>query len=236
MKEVIRFGSFSEKKINDILKRTFLSCGEKVVLLSQEFLGVPYRANTLLRENFKNEVLVVDFEGVDCMTFIEYVEALRLSNSFKGFLEALKKVRYKEGIISYEKRKHFFTDWILSNPHLMDVTSYLKKGAAITVRKKLNLKKDGSFLLPEIEPQERQIVYLPSKEIDITVMNALYSGDYIGFYTCEDGLDCSHTGIFVRKGEKLFLRHASSIFGKVVDEDFLTYSAQKDGIIVLRPV
>jgi len=37
------------------------------------------------------------------MTFLEYVEALRLSRDFHSFLENLKYVRYFDGIIDFKK-------------------------------------------------------------------------------------------------------------------------------------
>jgi len=54
------------------------------------------------------------------MTFIEYIEALRLSNSFEDFKENLKKVRYKSGEVAFENRNHFFTDWVEFNANVID--------------------------------------------------------------------------------------------------------------------
>jgi hypothetical protein len=45
----------------------------------------------------------------------------------------------------------------------------------------------------------------------------------------------SHVGIFVRNHTDVFLRHASSRHGKVVDEEFHEYISDKPGIIVMRP-
>jgi len=62
------------------------------------------------------EVFAVNLSGVDCFTFIDYIEAMRLSDSFDSFLKNLQQVRYVNSIVSYERRKHFFTDWTAYEP------------------------------------------------------------------------------------------------------------------------
>lgn len=54
-------------------------------------------------------------------------------------------------------------------------------------------------------------------------------------YSPEDRLDVSHVGIVIKDKGAICLRHASSIAGKVVDEDFKKYVTEKDGLVVLRP-
>jgi len=44
-------------------------------------------------------------------TLIDYIEAMRLSSSFEDFVEFLKKIRYRGGIVSFGDRNHFVTDW-----------------------------------------------------------------------------------------------------------------------------
>lgn len=234
MAVVLKLGPFTEEKLERVLKKGFTTPGEKIVHISELFLGTPYVAHTLPKVEDR-EVLIVNFEGMDCMTFIEYVEALRLSKSWQEFEEALKRVRYKDGTVNYSKRKHFFSDWILYGQGLKNVTESLKKDGSLRVRKILNLKKDKTLILPGVQPEEREIVYLPSERIDAYVIHELCPGDYIGFYTSEDGLDCSHTGIFIKMEGIAYIRHASSSHGKILDEEFLPYASKKEGIIVLRP-
>jgi hypothetical protein len=236
MKEIIRLGRFLWHEIEKLLNEPFSDPGEKVVKISEIFLGLPYVANTLSSGDPKDEVFVINFEGLDCMTFIEYVEALRISFSFEEFREALRKVRYKNGVVSYYERKHFFTDWVYWNEGLIDFTSKLKEGSIRRSLKRLNVKEDGTYILSGIKPEEREISYLPADKVDLEVVERLSSGDYIGFYTSSKGLDCSHAGIIVKKLGQTYIRHASSIKGKVVDEEFLDYVKGKEGIIVLRPI
>lgn len=220
--------------IEDMLRRGFPNVGEKIAKVSEIFLGVPYMEKTLPDWN-SHEVLVANFEGMDCMTFLEYVEALRHSSNFEEFFEWLKKVRYKEGKITFKDRKHFFTDWIYYNTGLDEVTGSLKKGGFKRIVKILNESENGSRIIPGLEREEREILYIPKEMIDKEVTEKLFLGDYVGFFTHKAGLDCSHVGIIVKKGPKTYLRHASKVKGCVLDEDFLDYVEKKEGIIVLRP-
>ena len=109
----IRLGNFSQDEIDALI---FSCCSihdisDRIDFLSQRLLGTLYRESTLIGDTVISEVLVVNLEGVDCFTFIDYIEAMRLSESFSGFMDNLKKVRYKSGSVSFENRNHFFSDW-----------------------------------------------------------------------------------------------------------------------------
>nr|MBC8412831.1 DUF1460 domain-containing protein [bacterium] len=152
------------------------------------------------------------------------------------FKESLLTVRYRAGEISYQNRKHFFTDWINYNSaSVVDCTELLGQGRAVCAEKILNNKDDGSLYLQGVPCVQRDVVYIPSKDIDKTVLQSLRTGDYIGVYSELPGLDVSHVGIFIKNGEASYLRHASRRQGKVIDEDFMSYIKNTPGIVVLRP-
>lgn len=197
----------------------------KISEISRYFLGIPYKKNSLLGSASEKEQLVVDFEGVDCMTFIEYVEALRLSTSYSSFIENLKSVRYFDGIVDFKKRRHFFTDWNELKT-VKNITAELTKDNVKTVIKKLNF-------IKELQPKVRVINYISSENI-VKIAPKLLTGDYCGFYTSTEGLDVTHVGIIIVNENTIKLRHASSRKGYVLDEDFLEYSKEKEGIIVFR--
>lgn len=227
--------------------------GERIEFISREFLGVVYKESTLIGDINRDEVFVINLEGIDCMTFIEYIEAMRLSGSFSEFLENLKRVRYSQGKVAFESRNHFFTDWIESNSEFIeDMTDRVGGAKAAAVKKRLNLKpvpeepapylirgfnrgKDGGYILPGIPSKEREIKYIPADAVGDAVLDKLKTGDYVGMYSKDDGLDVSHVGIIIRDKGNIFLRHASSVIGKVVDEDLKNYIAKKEGLIVMRP-
>lgn len=91
-------------------------------MISREFLGTPYLANRLIGSQSTPEQLVIDFRGLDCFTYIDYVEALSTARSEGEFVQHLVDIRYVDGKIAFPQRKHFFTDWA-QRPHQWPKTS-----------------------------------------------------------------------------------------------------------------
>ncbi|MBI5640408.1 MAG: DUF1460 domain-containing protein [Nitrospirae bacterium] len=212
--------------------------GLRIEFLSEQFLGTGYAESTLIGNAEEAETLVLNLKEVDCFTFIDYVEAMRLSVSFPEFTENLKKVRYTGGHVAFESRHHFFTDWPESRSgNIDDVTSMLGGERAVTVVRTLNRRRDGSSFVPGISPKQREITYIPGNCIDAQILEKMETGDYAGIYSELDGLDVSHVGIIIKRDDSVFLRHASSSADKrrVVDEDLLTYLSGKPGFVILRP-
>ncbi|MCC7203155.1 MAG: DUF1460 domain-containing protein [Nitrospirae bacterium] len=211
--------------------------GERIGYISGQFLNIPYKESTLTGSITIPEALVINLEGMDCMTFIEYIEAMRLSGSFKEFTENLKKVRYRDGEVSYKNRRHFFTDWTAYSPRTVkDVTTLIGGIRSRKIIKRLNLNPDGTYLLNGIPPTERELACIPADAVDDKVVEKLRTGDYVGIYSDRGGLDVSHTGIIIKDERKIHLRHASSrkATGQVLDEDLKDYLERKPGLIVLR--
>ena len=236
---ILKTGRWSETELDNIIHQasTLRSRGEKVEYISRQFLGTPYRESTLRGTIDTEEVLVIDLEGVDCFTLLDYVEAMRISGSFDSFTRNIVRVRYRGGKISFSHRNHFFTDWReYGAGRIEDATGMVGGGRAEKALKTLNLREDGSCFLPGIEAKKREISFIPSAVIDSGIIGRLESGDYIGIYSALGGLDVSHAGILIKAGSSVYLRHASSGEGvrKVVDEGFLRYASGVPGIVVLR--
>ncbi len=233
-------GNWDEEKLNSVIDQSskINDVGERIDFLSKQFLGVKYKESTLVGNTSAPEVLVINLEGMDCFTYIDYVEAMQLSDSFPEFVDNLQLIRYQSGDIDYKTRNHFFTDWEVFNSNkIIDVTKVVGGDKTETVKKYLNKKEDGTYYLPGIPVVERIINYIPSAFVDKGLIENLKTGDYIGIYSDNEGLDVSHTGMVIKNGDKVYFRHASSKekYRKVVDEDFLTYISSKPGIVVLRP-
>lgn len=97
--------------------------GEVISRVSSAFLGTPYQADTLIGGPGIPEVLVANFNGVDCFTLADYVEALARSDNQKSFLHNLARTRYAAGKVAYLSRRHFFSDWFAAAPrNARDVT------------------------------------------------------------------------------------------------------------------
>lgn len=211
--------------------------GARIVTLAEAFLGTPYAENTLIGGPTQPEQLVTDLSRLDCFTFLDVIEAQRRSTQDAEFATRLRQVRYRNGLVDYAHRRHFFSDWVADrDTMIVDVSRVIGQGRTVQSIKQLNLRKDGSLWLPGIDTVERAIDYIPTGQIDEQVLAALQTGDYLGVYSHADGLDVSHTGIVVKESGRIFLRHASSRVGvrRVVDEELRPYLAGKPGIVVYR--
>lgn len=238
-KELVLLGKWTPEGLDSILQKyaKIKDTGIRIDFLSKHFLGTPYKESTLIGDINTPEVLVINLEYVDCFTFIDYIESMRMSASFYEFKENLKQVRYKGGKVSFENRNHFFTDWREHNAAFIDdITEQIGGNKTIRIRKLLNEREDGTYLLQGIQSENRLIKYIPVNDTDDSVTNELMTGDYLGIYSGKQGLDVSHVGIIIKDMGNIYLRHASSLqeHRKVVDQNFKDYIAQKPGIIVFR--
>ena len=240
MKEQILLGKWTTDKLEQMLEEASKIRGSaaRIDFISKHFLNTDYKESTLVGDINTPEVFVINLEGVDCFTFIDYVEAMRLSHSFPAFKENLKRIRYRSGVVAFKNRNHFFTDWEKSNSGFVsDITGRAGAKKTKNITKTLNKKQDGTRFLPGIPFKKRPLKYIPSDAIDKSVINNLQTGDYIGIYSEKQGLDVSHVGIIIKDKVSIFLRHASSAkkYRKVIDHDFKEYISGKPGLIVLRP-
>ena len=238
----VRISSQSEQILQTLLtvgkdaSRAGLS--ERSETVSRQFLGVPYGANTLVGSATEPEQLVIELQKLDCFTYADYVEALKRAKNREEFIDSLIQVRYKGGVVGFQNRKHFFTDWSVSTPAIAtDVTTSLSANS-IQVTKTLNKKDSGGVYLPGIPVVPRTISYIPSQQVDSSVLGRLRTGDYIGAYAEDGGLDVTHVGIFIDTPDGPVLRNASSLRAnsKVVDSPLLDYLQTVPGVVVLRPV
>jgi len=237
MREQINLGKWTNEELDDLLKESSAinDTGKRIDFLSGKFLGVEYRESTLIGDIDTPEMFVINLAGVDCFTFLDYIAAMHISGSFAEFKENLRNIRYQSGKVAYENRNHFFTEWLQFNQDLVgDATKHVSTGKSRQAKKILNQKNDETYFLPGIPCREREIVYIPSGDVDNAAIEKLKTGDYIGIYSEKPGLDVSHVGIVIKVEDNDFLRHASINSMKVVDEDFLKYISDKPGIIVLR--
>ena len=240
VREEINLGMWRQEELEKVIRKAaqIPLTGRKIDFISWHFLGTDYREGTLIGNEETPEKFVVDFSGVDCFTVLDYVEAVRLSDSFSAFRNNLARVRYRSGIIAFDHRNHFFSDWgIFHGDFIEDVTVEVGGGHTRSSGKRLNVKEDGTFYLPGITPIERTVDYIPASAIHESVLRKCKTGDYVGIYAEDPGLDVTHVGIFIRGRGKAYLRHASSLteYRKVIDQDFLAFMVRKPGFLVFRP-
>ncbi len=236
----VNLDPYTLNKLNALLKKrsetNHQEKGALIDFLSEAFLGTPYQANMLHGSENTPEKLIIDFRGLDCFTYLDYVEALRKSTSPTEFINNVIKTRYINGNVHFLNRKHFFTDWAYREYKLAtDITAEISPHA-IKTEKYLNKKADGGSYLPGLPVVKRTITYIPSNFINEEVISHLQSGDFIGIYTKLAGLDVTHVGFFIMTDKGPMLRNASSRKAneKVVDSPFMDYVSKTPGIIVLR--
>lgn len=101
---------------------------ERISIISSNFLGQPYLLGATGEgpdaEFDKGPLYRID--AFDCTTFVEMTLALAQANNLQQFKSIIKKVRYKNGIVSYVDRNHFISaDWNennIKNGYIKDIT------------------------------------------------------------------------------------------------------------------
>ena len=234
-------GRFSPQSLQEIIVRArgLEAAGPRIEFLSRQFLDVPYGAGTLLGSADTPEALTINLAALDCYTYLDYVEALRRSATFDEFPQQVTAVRYRHGNVSWRNRRHFFSDWVTGEAGpARDVTARLGGTATAYARKTLNRADDGGVLLEGIPVVERTIAYIPAERLDEALARRLATGDYLGVYAEDPGLDVTHAGIAVRRADGLYFRHASTLRGqrRVVEVPLLDYFRRTPGMVVYRVV
>ena len=245
-----------EDKIIEIDGLLETDLGKTMVSVGKTFLKTPYVAKTL--EIGEVETLVINFQGLDCTTFVENVLAFTLllqheKTDFDSFAKVLETIRYKNGKLDgYASRLHYFSEWIANNQQkgvLADITAEIG-GKEIT--KEIDFMSTHRDLYPfladdvnfeKIKASENflnneAICYLPQDQIEANE-HLIHSGDIIALTTSIEGLDITHTGIASReKDGRIHLLHASSSGEVTISElplvDYLKKVDKNTGIMVAR--
>ena len=166
-------GKWTEEKIDTLLRQSWSidEISARIDFLSARFTYSKYSDGTLTGDAATPEVFVINLKEIDCFTYLDYVEAMTLSRSYAEFRENLRNVRYRSGILSFENRNHFFTDWREVNADIVeDVTAYLAGEKGVQIEKTLNVKEDGTNFLTGIQPVKRQLTYIPSRMLNDELM------------------------------------------------------------------
>ncbi|MBX3097637.1 MAG: DUF1460 domain-containing protein [Fimbriimonadaceae bacterium] len=251
------FLSLAEQKHFDVLP-----FGERIAQIGLSFEGVPYVSGTL-DQNPLQEECVVDWQGLDCVTFVELAWNLaRLlddSVQTQGHLtELVAETRYRGGRVNgYTSRLHYTSEWFLDNTQrglLREITSELPQAAPDT--REINFMTANASLYPairiggeevksQIRAHEQTLTrhkrwYVPRGAVGAAVPR-LNSGDFVGITTNRVGLDTSHIGMILvdDEGVRRFL-HASSTQKTVVLDDslegYMARNPSATGIMVARPI
>jgi hypothetical protein len=88
----------------------------RIDMISKSLLGLPYVLDAEGEGDGYDPDPLQNFQGMDCLTYVEAVLAFSMSRSWEGALDIRNDIRYFEQEVHYENRKHFmFSQWIPSN-------------------------------------------------------------------------------------------------------------------------
>jgi hypothetical protein len=214
--------------------RSIRSVSKRIEIASSTFLGRPYIEQPLdpppTESHSRSESLILSLDAFDCVTYIETVLALALSNTVDELAGLLREIRYEAGVIAWEKRNHYMVDWTRNNVR-MGILLDLSQKAPESVEKKRDLS-----IVPGLP--ERKVVFKCVPKRRMTSSPTLHqTGDLILFVSTRKNLDVFHTGLLIRKDPGVVLRHATRQTGQVVEQDlqeFLT-AHRMSGVMLFRP-
>jgi len=209
--------------------KTQAAISQRIDTISRVLLGTRYQARTLIGSPNQKEVFVVREDAFDCVTYNEFVLAAAMARDVAEFEDALRRIRYHNGEVTWRERNHYYADWSRHNVE-NGICRPVDLGGTVKLEKSSDSERGlgrRSWTL-DVTPQA------------VMLANAakLLPGDIVGFVSRRSNLDYFHTGFvaFGARGE-LLLRHASSTRRRVIDERMASFIAVNGPkyVSVLRP-
>lgn len=222
----------NSRRVEQLLSQTRQdrSSGSGIEAVSRRLLGYPYKPNPLIGSADTAEVFTASLDGFDCVTYIETVLALARASNVDCFTEWLRKIRYEQGRIQWDRRNHYMSAWIRNN-----VRDGVMKPVSIPAIPSLS--KDRVLnVVPGLAAQRTRIKYIPKRAVS-RLERYLQTGDLISFVSTRKNLDVFHAGIIVLDGKSVLMRHASRSRGFVVEQKLSEFlkANRMTGVIVVRP-
>ncbi|MEW6209509.1 MAG: N-acetylmuramoyl-L-alanine amidase-like domain-containing protein [Acidobacteriota bacterium] len=227
--KILRFFNIREaaRLIESMAGKTF---HERVELSSAQLIKRPYAENPLGGGPQREEILSVSLEAFDCVTYIETALALALSRSLNQFVKNIRELRYENGKVAWLARNHYMTDWLEYNQ---------SRGRIVNLtRGKETVRKTRTLDLVAGLPSKRVSFSCFPKRAFSRVAERIETGDIILFASVKKRLDVFHTGLLIRRGDEILLRHATRKMGAVIEQPLASFLKENrmSGFILLRPV
>jgi hypothetical protein len=210
-----------------------VALGEAVAAIGRTFVGTAYVPQTLEVEG--PEALVINFRGLDCVTFVENAYALArfvrsggadllgdrpaAQSMYEGLLREL---RYRDGRIDgYPSRLHYFSDWIADNARRGLVVDLGRELGGVHDMEPIDFMTTHTDAYRQLadpvnvarvrEAEARLSAegrwYVPQERI-AQVESRVRNGDIIAATSTVAGLDVAHTGLALWVDGALHLLHA----------------------------
>jgi hypothetical protein len=259
-----------ETIFNQKMKRQMpKTMAEGVLFFGKTFLGNAYpKANADTSQSvqkvvklqpIEKEVLVINLKKFDCVTFIENMVALTQTRratgapTYETYKKNVTNIRYRNGIVGYAERLHYFSDWLFENEKrgiLKNITKELGGEVYPKIVFYMSLKRDTLYgnmadsatfqAVKTIEETitKREKFYIPKERI-ADMESKIKDGDIIAITNRLDGMDMAHTGLAMRKNGRVYMLHASSKYRKVMLtdvplSDYLLGNKGQTGIMIGR--
>lgn len=214
-------------------QRQQLTNEELVIKIARKFIGVPYVAHTL--DKNEDEKLVINLHGLDCTTYVEAVTALTLcakrgETGFANYVHQLEQVRYRGGKMSYVNRLHYFHWWLEDNEHMgfvKEIDSPVPPFTAVQTLK-INYMSQNARLYDMLRNSPERVAELKKLEdatngtsvryIPKSLLNnskllreVVRDGDILAIVTSKRELDTTHLGFAIWHKDGLHLMNASNL-------------------------
>jgi hypothetical protein len=202
---------------------------KRIESISGEFLDCPYVGNSLVGSVDVPEKLTIQLQAFDCVTYMETVLALALSQTPEEFKVNLIRIRYKDGVVVWRQRNHYMFDWWRNNEKKGLLKNITRGPEAVEKRRELSI-------IRELPAQQASFRVFPKKKLG-RINSIIKTGDFVCFATTKKNLDVFHTGILLRRDDKILLRHASRTAKKVIDQELRDFvkNNRMSGLVLLRP-
>ncbi len=229
-------------EIDTLIRRVTASEPEltrRIAIYSETAKGTPYALFCLGEgptAKYDRDPLI-DFTRADCVTFIEQILAMAISDNYENMFNNLQRIRYRRGEIDLRTRNHFtHADWVPNNAWLLqDVTAAVGEKHCREMTKTIDRRKLLRGLgvpddeLVEVPPAETlTIKYIPEQSL-LAVQNNLQTGDLFSIIQSAPGIFSAHVGLIIRnENGEIYCRHASSRAEtkQVIDEPLSAMVAQ----------
>jgi hypothetical protein len=237
---VRRWMDMTEEERRAQLDQTSSTTGlpERLVQMSERFLGTPYAVSPLGEGSGKDPDPRIRFDAVDCLTFVEETIALGLSSSWEEVERLLTRIRYADQPI-YAQRNHLMeAQWIPNNIQKGFLTTATRRyGGDLTQRvwKEINQRTWASNRSRQLgltgaeRPMGKYALSMVDLQNAPAIAPRVVSGTILAIVREDRAFSVtrvSHVGFVIQKDRRTYLRHATRTFGKVVDEDLKTFLAR----------
>ena len=218
-----------------------LSFGDAVAAVGRRFVGTAYVPGTLEVEG--SERVVVNFRGLDCVTFVENAITLARFVRTDGarqlsdrpgaedrYESMLADLRYRSGRLDgYGSRLHYFSEWISDNVRRGNLVDLAPTLGAVPDPEPIDFMSThpdayrqlaDPATLERIRATEARLNeagrrYVPEERI-AAVADRIRDGDVIAATSTVEGLDVAHTGLALWIDGALHLLHAPLV-GEAVE-------------------